>query len=114
MANVLEFGIFSADNYHDLVIPLTSNGAAQSLVGCTVETRLKNLRTGSVITGGSIQSPASAGKVVHAWADIAHLTTTVRFQYRVRVRVTFANGKRQTFPAPGQPELRVTIVPTDV
>lgn len=113
MPNVLEVGIFSADNYYDPIIPLTADGVAQSLVGCTVQTRLKNLRTGAVLTSATIESPASAGKVRHPWASVDDVTTTVRFQYRVRVVVTFANGKRQTFPAVGQPELRITVVPSD-
>lgn len=113
MANTVELGIFSADNYYDPIIALFANGVAQDLTGCTVETRLKNLKTGATITGGAVHGAATAGKVKHTWADVAHVTTTERFQYRVRVKVTFSGGKRQTFPQVGQPELRLTIVPAD-
>ena len=112
MTNVTRVSIFSADNYGDLVIPLTSDGVAQPLDGCTQQVRLKNLATGVVTSGGgSIDTPASAGIVRRPWASVDEVTTTEEFEYLVQVRVTFANGKVQTFPDPDSPELRVRIVP---
>jgi hypothetical protein len=115
--NVTRLGVFSEDNYRDLVIALLADGAAQDLTGIsTHQVRLRNLKTGATIVSATsaVDGAATLGKIRHVWAS-PQLTNAGpdAFEYLVRVKVTFANGKVQTFPAPGEPELRVKIVPVD-
>lgn len=115
MAEVTEYGVFSEDDYQDVVVACTAGGQPQSLTGWTVQMRLKNLKTGVTIVESSptIDAAPNTHRVRRPWASVAEVTATERFQYRVRVVATHPNGRKLTFPAPGEPELRITIVPKD-
>lgn len=92
------------DTKRDLVLALTTeDGAAQDLTGCTVEIVLSN----GAELAASVVSPASDGQVKHVFDTGTLLPIGT---YGIEVRVTFADGRTETWPS-GTPGSAAAIRP---
>lgn len=86
--------LYTTDQAPDLTGTCTSNGVGANLTGATLQLRIKKPSGTVLLKTGTLVTPA-AGTWSYTWSA-GELDEAG--QWRVQPRVTYSNGRPQTFP----------------
>jgi hypothetical protein len=102
---MVDFSIRKGDRLPVIEAQLFRGDTPESLTGATVELRYRPVNGGTVLVKTAAISDAAAGKVKYEWA--ANDTDTPGV-YAAIWRVTFADGRKASYPNTGSLRLAVT------